>query len=351
MKKIYLSIIGMLFISSMVMAQTTDNASDDFKPSGSPIVTIFSDFSSITSGSYTNTKGANVSSATNNTFELSRAYFGYAYNFSPDFSAKVLFDVANSSTATPSNFDAYIKNAYVEYHDNLFTVDFGMIGCTMFNLQESTWGKRYLYKSFQDQYSFGNSADLGVMAKVQFIPHLLSLDLSLTNGEGYKSVQLDSTFRLAVGLTVNPIKELTIRAYYDYYKRANEPATTADQNTFNAFASYKNKDFTLAAEYDQANGFGRVINKNTSGCSIYGTWFAAKWINVFARFDDITSNTLAGQTTEWQSTKDGQTYIAGVEFVPVKGVQIAPNFRYFNPAVKNAVASTTTVAVNVGLNF
>lgn len=340
----------MLCIGSMMFAQNS-GSSDDFKPSGKPIATIFTDFSSISTGSYTTTSNKNVSSATNNAFELSRAYFGYAYNFSPNFSGKVLFDIANSSTATPSHFDAYIKNAFVEYHDNLFTVDFGMVGCTMFNLQESTWGKRYLYKSFQDLYGFGNSADLGITAKAQLVPQVLSVDLALTNGEGYKSIQMDSTVRVGVGLTCNPIKELTLRAYYDYYQKAKEPAYTSDQNVFNVFASYKNKDFTLAAEYNHANGLGRVVSKNTSGASIYGTWFASKYINVFARFDDITSNTFTGQTTEWQSTKDGQTYIAGVEFVPVKGVQIAPNFQYFNPAVSSAVASKTTLAVNVGLNF
>src|ERR1035437_62800 len=109
MKKIYLSMIVLFVMSSVMMAQTdqtvvvktqTDQPvvvttqTDQpvvpaFKPSGKPIVTIFSDFTNST----TNSK-------TNNAFEISRAYFGYGYNFSSDFSAKVVFDVANSATVT-----------------------------------------------------------------------------------------------------------------------------------------------------------------------------------------------------------------------------------------------------------
>jgi hypothetical protein len=340
MKKFYFSMISMLCIGSMMFAQNSGK-SDDFKPSGKPIATIYTDFASMTTGSTSTT-----SSKTNNAFELSRAYFGYAYNFSPNFSGKVLFDIANSGSASPSAFDAFIKNAFVEYNDKTFTVDLGMIGGTMFNLQESTWGKRYLYKSFQDQYGFGNSADLGITAKVKFAPEV-SFDLSLLNGEGYKKIQSDSTLKVAAGLTFTPVKEFKARVYYDYYKKPNETGYSKDQNSFNVFAAYTGKDVTLAAEYNLQNGNGFKTDHNWSGISVYGIWNASKYINVFARFDDLTSKKISG--TEW-SASSGATYMAGVEFIPVKGVQIAPNFRYFNPSISDK-ASNTTLAVNVGLNF
>ena len=40
-----------------------------------------------------------------------------------------------------------------------------MIGGKQFNDQEMIWGYRYLYKTLQDEYKFGSSADLGVNAE------------------------------------------------------------------------------------------------------------------------------------------------------------------------------------------
>jgi hypothetical protein len=370
MKKIYLSLIVLFGMSSVMMAQTdqtvvvktqTDQPAvvtvqtdqpvvPEFKPSGKPIVTIFSDFTNST----TNSK-------TNNAFEVTRAYFGYGYNFSSDFSAKVVFDVANNAaagTTSPgvSAFTAYLKNAYGEYNHGIVTADLGMVGENMFSLQESMWGKRYLYKSYQDQNGFGNSADLGAKVKLQFIPEV-SFDFEVLNGEGYKKVQADSTMKFAAGLTVQPIKNLFARVYYDYMANQAYATTKTAQSSFNVFVGYKSDAGSIGAEFNTQNGNKFVKGGNWSGYSIYGTLPIINKLNVFARFDDLTSDKIGTATTGWNSTKtgtDGQVYIAGVEFVPVKGIQISPNFRYANPSsdASNAGAhSVSSINVNLGINF
>lgn len=327
MKKIFLGLTVLFGMSSMISAQTT--GTDNFKPSGKPIVTVFGDFSSI-----------NSNSKSNNAFEISRAYFGYAYNFSPDFYGKIVFDVANTASLSPSAFTAFLKNAYVEYTKDLLKVDFGMVGENMFDLQESTWGKRYLYKSFQDQYGFGNSADLGAKVKFQFAPEV-SLDLSVLNGEGYKKVQADSAMLVAVGLTVQPVKNLYARVYADYMKK------DVAQSSFNAYIGYKSDKGNISAEYNLQNGHSMVKDHNFSGISIYGTLPVAKQISIFGRYDDLTSKKIGTATNGWNST-DGQVYMAGVEFAPVKGIQITPNLRYSDLSVGK---STTSACVNLCMSF
>jgi hypothetical protein len=337
MKKIFLSLIVLFVMSNLLSAQTTGNSDDAFKPSGKPIVTIFSDFANNMSNS-----------KDNSAFEISRAYFGYGYNFSQNFSGKIIFDVANSAvagTTSPgvSAFTALLKNAYVEYSDKLVKVDLGMVGENMFSLQESIWGKRYLYKSFQDQNGFGNSADLGATLKLQFTPQI-GMDFGVFNGEGYKKVQADSTLQVAAGLTVQPIKNLYARVYIDYMDH------NVAQHSFNAFLAYKSSTATLAAEYNVQDGHAMVADHNFSGLSLYGTYQTSKIVSVFARFDDLTSKKIGTATTGWNAANDGQTYIAGIEFMPVKGVQISPNFRYMNPALSTK-HSTTSIDLNLGLNF
>jgi len=369
MKKIYLSLIVLIGMSSVLKAQndqpvvvieqTDQPVVEVFKPGGKPIVTIFSDFTNVTSNS-----------KTNNAFEITRAYFGYGYNFSSDFSGKIVFDVANVAAASTSPgvsaFTAFLKNAYGEYNHGIVTADLGMVGENMFSLQESVWGKRYLYKSFQDQYGFGNSADLGAKVKLQFIPEV-ALDMEVLNGEGYKKVQADSTFKYTVGLTVQPIKNLFARVYYDNMANQSYATSKVAQSSLNFFVGYKSEQGTLAVEYNTQNGKGNIKGQNWSGISVYGTLPIVKQLNVFARVDDLSSDKISVTTTTngvstttdlpWNSTKtgtDGLVYMAGVEFVPVKGIQIAPNFRYANPSsdASNAGAhSVSSINVNLGINF
>jgi hypothetical protein len=332
MKKILFSAITIVFMSLSLSAQNKVDGQDSFKPNGKPLVTIFSDLKY----SFQNGKSTPA-------FELSRSYFGYVYNFSPNFSSKVVFDVANSGGLTPSAFTAFVKNAYVEYGDKLIKVNMGMVGTNTFSLQESTWGKRYLLKSFQDQNGFSSSADLGASVKLQFTPEL-SLDAQLLNGEGFQKVQADSALKVAVGLTYEPVKHLLVRVYGDYMNK------TAAQTTFNAFIAYTGDNLTLAGEYNLQNGHAMVANQNYSGVSFWGTYKTSKIMSIFARYDNLSSNVLAGKTNAWNASKDGQLYTAGLEFFPVKGISISPNFQYTKPNLAS-LQPTTNVLVNVGISF
>jgi hypothetical protein len=58
---------------------------------------------------------------------------------------------------------------------------------------------------------------------------------------------------------------------------------------------------------------------------------ASKKVKVFARWDKLSSNTLSGEPFSWNYSKDGQAVIAGIEYSPVKGVKLAPNFKGWSP--------------------
>lgn len=333
MKKILICAIAMIFINLSISAQGTQ---DSFKPNGKPIVTVFSDFTNTTSNG-----------TSNNAFELSRAYLGYGYNFSQDFSGKIVFDIANTAGLNPSAFTAFLKNAYAEYSHGMVKADLGLIGTTMFSLQESVWGKRYLYKSFQDQYGFQSSADLGAKVNLQFIPEL-SLDLAVFNGEGYKKVQADSTMQFSIGLTAQPIKNVYARVYYDYMNKQSYATSKVAQSSFNVFVGYKSDIATIAAEYNSQMGNKNTADHNWSGLSVYGTLPFAKQFTAIARFDDLMSSKVGTATTGWDTVSDGQVYMAGIEFAPVKGIQITPNFRYSS---LTSGTTSSSINLNLGMNF
>jgi hypothetical protein len=307
MKKISITLIIALFISNFAFSQS----SQEFKPSGKTSVKIFTNYHS----TFSDGKSFNA-------FEITRAYFGYNYNFSKHLSGKIMFDVGNPGVGG-LQMTAYLKNAMLTYKQNGWTINFGLIGLLQFKVQEKAWGYRYILKSFQDQYKFGSSADLGMSVAYKFDKHF-NLDFTITNGEGYKKIAADSTLRAGIGATINPVKEVTLRAYYDFIKKKD-----VNQQSLAFFAGYNAKKFSLGAEYNKQLNNKNIDGQDLTGLSFYGTLTIDKKWKFFGRYDDLSSNEILG--TDWNIGKDGSMIIAGFEFAPTKGVKIAPNYQGWNP--------------------
>lgn len=331
MKKINLTLFTLLLFSlTGAYAQETNN--EEFVPSGKPSVKIF------TNGHSTFIDGENTSA-----FEIQRAYFGYGYSFSKEFSTKITLDVGDPGVGK-LQMTAYLKNALLEYNKGNLKVDFGLIGTYGFKLQEKHWGNRYIYKSFQDEYKFGPSADLGASMAYKF-SDFISADAMILNGEGYKNLQSDDTYKGALGVTITPVKNLNLRAYYDVM------SADVAQQTIALFVGYKSDKFKIGAEYNMQKNHGLVEGQDLNGVSIYSTVTASKKINFFGRFDNLTSvNGKDINGNYWNIAKDGQAYIFGIEYKPVKGVKISPNFQGWSPRESSA-AFESSAYLNLEISF
>lgn len=331
MKKNIIILTALLLGGFTVNAQETK--SEDFVPSGSPFVKIFSNAHS------TFIDGDNTSA-----FEVQRAYFGYSYDFSSNFSTKLTLDVGDPDDGGKLQMTAYLKNAELQYNHNNLQVNFGLIGLYGFKAQEKQWGYRYIYKSFQDQHKFGSSADLGV-SMVYDIADYLSVDALLVNGEGYKNLQSDNTYKGGMGLTVTPIKQAEFRVYYDYMSK------DIAQQTLALFGAYNADKFRIGAEFNMQKNHGLEEDHDLNGVSIYSTIVASKKMNFFGRFDNLSSvNAENVNGDSWNIAKDGQAYIIGLEYKPVKGVKISPNYRGWSPA-EGGASFESSIYLNLEISF
>jgi hypothetical protein len=68
-----------------------------------------------------------------------------------------------------------------------------------------------------------------------------------------------------------------------------------------------------------------------TGLSFYGS-YKIKNARIFGRLDKLSSAKLGGATDPWNIANDGQLIIAGIEFNPVKGLKITPNYQGWNPS-------------------
>jgi len=199
-------------------------------------------------------------------------------------------------------------------------------------------------KVAQDQYGFNSSADLGVSAEYKFSDKI-SADVILENGEGYKINDVDSVLKVGVGVTLHPVKELTIRGYYD-----NMAKKSATQQTAAIFADYTNKKFNLGAGYDYQTDAKLKSGQDWSAFSAFGSYFFSAKTNLFARYDNLSSVKVGSAANPWNNAKDGQLFMAGLEFIPVKGIRIAPNYQLWKPR-DNAKSNISTVIVNVEIKL
>ncbi len=299
----------LLFSGIGAHAQEVEN-----EPKGKAIVQIYTNFHS-GFGVVNDDRG----------FELDRSYLGYEYTFGKGVSVKGVLDIGQSKDIDDYHHFAYIKNALIKWEIGRFTLQGGMIGTTQFNYQEKFWGYRYIYKSFQDQYKFGSSADLGISASYR-IAKWIEADVIIANGEGYKLIQVDNGLLYGVGTTIKPFKGMSIRLYASL----NE-GTKGEKDIINyaMFAGYKHKYFSLGVEYNIMRNNRRIEGQNLYGFSMYASGSINSWFDLYARADGLMSG------DDWNKEKDEVAIITGAQFKLGKYVKIAPNFRMSIPSAEN----------------
>lgn len=311
MKKILLTLSILALMCANALAQETKE-----EPKGKAIVRIFANAHT----------GFGVDNDDRG-FELDRSYLGYEYNFGKGLQVKAVLDVGQSKAVDDYHHIAYIKNAQVTWKTGGLTLNGGMISTTQFGVQEKFWGYRYIMKSFQDEYKFGSSADLGISASYQFAPWV-SADAIIVNGEGYKKVQVNDGLQYGLGATFTPVEGLTLRLYGSINESSDNEL--CDAYNWAAFVGYKHKYFSLGAEYNIYQNAGFAKDKDQYGLSVYGSARVSNMVDIYARYDNLSSH------NDWNISKDENAAILGTQIKLGKYVKIAPNVRMSIPSAPGA---------------
>ena len=166
----------------------------------------------------------------------------------------------------------------------------------------------------------------------------------MLNGEGYKKLQADTALKTTVGVTIKPLKGLTLRGYYDIMKKGDAQTTLA------MFAGYSYKTFKTGVEYNIQKNNGMIFKHDLSGFSVYGSIGFAKKFTAFTRWDILMSETVSGDPAPWNNNKDGQLYMIGFDYSPTPGIRIAPTYQGWSP-YDDTLPYTSRVALNFEIKF
>lgn len=309
--------ILLLFLPTWVFPQD-----DYFQPSGKSFATLYVNFH----------KGITGSAADEAAFELVRGYIGYEYFLNPEFYAKINVDVGSPddlSSISRIRRYAYFKNAFLRYSRDKLELDFGLIGLKQFKLQEKIWERRYLMKTLADEYRLGSSADLGMNFHYQF-NKTIDADLTIMNGEGYTSLQMDDVFKYSLGTTLRLFRGFISRVVYD---RMHDEIS---ETTLLLFTSYDfHSKWNIAGEFIVKQNQGWKEHHDIYGVSVFGKYNFNENYQLFARYDKIESNIPEGETLPWHLADDGTALVAGIQFNPIKNIKMALNYHDWYPWAAN----------------
>ena len=283
-------------------------------------------------------------------FEVKRAYLGYGYKLADGFSAKVTFDVGKNSAG--SNYTAFLKIASLSWQasDNL-NVSFGMIGTKNFKFMEKAWGKRYIYKSFQDQNKWASSADAGANLTYTLSDNLI-IDAQILNGDGYKNLQgSDAYMRGGAGI-IFKADDISFRVARDVMPRTMYSDDYESQYINTLAVAYSGSNMTLGGEYNLRENTSNVVDNTSSAFSVYGNLDIGNDVSIFGRYD--MSDSEDANENQWNIENEGEFTIVGIEKQMTKGVKLALNLQSFKQATlegEEEAVSVNTLYLNLEYKF
>jgi hypothetical protein len=280
-------------------------------------------------------------------FEVERAYIGYKLTIRKNLEIKINLDIGSPddiSEYSRIRRYAYFKNAALKYRGKWFTTSFGLIDMTHFKLQEEVWGHRYIERSFADRFRFGPSADLGwnFIAKPT---KYLSVDISVSNGEGYNNLQRDNTLKFGVGTTLLPLEGLSVRIYADIMEK------DVIESTLAGFIGYRHRDIaSIGLEYNYKFNDSYEEGFDRYGYSLYGSYSFWGDLEFFARYDWLGSNMPDDDEIPWNLENDGSSILAGIQYQPLEQFKVALNYRDWFPYAAN-LSNETFIYLNLEYKY
>ena len=275
----------------------------------------------------------------NDNFSLSRTYFTYKTDISDELSFKFQTDVGEIDDALTSGGEdvdndnrwmGFLKKAQLDWKvDSNMKISMGMIGMNMLNIQEKTWGHRFLYKSSMDYYKFSATADLGFAITRKH--GNLTGTFMISNGEGYKESDVDdnnkTSIQLAYGETkLNKNDGYNFGVAYSTVKDDDDIETTVT----GFFAGWAGNGLRVGYESNtkDVNGVDNALT------SMYATYKIKDNLSAVLRMDNIDAN---------KNDLEEEVLMAGVIWTPTSGLDICLN--------RNSVTIDNNDSDTTKLNF
>lgn len=296
-------------------------------------------------------------------FNVKRFYLSVDHKFDNVFSADLTADMSNAVGRT-SNGDfnvfttpgdaqligrgLYVKKAFLQAKISpALIIRVGAADLPWVPYVEGIYNYRHIENTLIDRTGFGTSADWGVHVLGDLAGGLISYQVSVVDGAGYRNVKVSKAVDVEARVSAN-YKGIFAGVGGYTGKLGNKLQGTIDYNTarrFDAFLGYKNKQFTVGGEYFRThdynnNGVNYIttnVDDKAEGYSAFASVQFDPKFSAFGRYDWVKPRTEGGA-----NFKD-HYFNFGVQYSPAKIVDLA--LVYKREKAENGVISTSNGSV------
>jgi hypothetical protein len=227
----------------------------------------------------------------------------------------------------------FAKHAYLEWKELVpsSSIFFGLSQTPSMAIAEKIWGYRSLEKVILDRNGLVQTSDMGVGLRGRFVSDgSIGYAVMVGNGKGGK-FENDKMKRIYGEFYIEPMKDGVMEVYADYENAANAQSSM----TAKGLLGYQSPTASLGLEGFYRNVKNGAFNavrsdSNLVGASLHTSFRIAERLRGVLRGDYYDANLAV--------TNYGQREIfgiAGLDYAPVKDVDVIPNVLYTHHLYKN----------------
>ena len=313
---------------------------------------------------YYNFQNHSASAEKQNAFNFRRLYFTFENTINQDIKIRFRLEAKHDKYGNSSTLNPFVKHAYLEWANiiPMHKIYLGIAETNAFKNAESYWGYRSIEKTIMDLNKIASSADMGIAVKGSLVDEKVHHWLTIHNGPGYGSSEIDRYKKIGYAFWVTPVEGLILEGYADYEKQNPNDAQTAGilssakdytgstgYMTMKGFVGYSHPQFTVGAEAfwrtNKESGIKNVTVESDEitssaksdvkrfGYSLFGSWITPlPKLKAFARYDYFDPNTENQVYTDFSDGNltggiddENTLIIAGFDYIPTGNIHIMPN--------------------------
>lgn len=295
-----------------------------------------------------------------NAFEFRRLYFTVDNELTKDIKTRFRIEAKQGDFGSGSKLTPFIKNAYIEWNNLIprHQLILGISGSNAIKNSETYWGYRSIEKTIMDLNKISPSADMGI-ALTGDLSDVFHHWVTIMNGPGYGSSEVDNFKRVGYAFWMTPVKGLIMEAYADYekqdpdgagYSDASDYAQASAYYTLKGFVGYDAPAYTIGVEgflrTNRESGFKNPVTAadgamtgytladvQRMGFSAFGSVIIPRTgLKLFGRYDYFDPNTSDDVFTAFSNgvstggvDDETRLIIAGLDVIPSANIHIMPN--------------------------
>ena len=210
-------------------------------------------------------------------YDLKRTLIIYKQQLSKNFNLCLAGDTYVKDDREIYNRTPYLKRAYLQYHNQDLSVAAGLLVSEQFKFQRKIWRLRYMDKTFQNKFTYGENRNIGIALKHK-LNKRFSYDIAISSGYYTPIKKSSQKYQLMTGQT--------FRTDFCTFRLFN--SISLDQNIEHILSLFITKEMghgNVGVEAAKKSSNNALLDEDKYGFSVFGNQTIYNNFMLFARYD------------------------------------------------------------------